>query len=84
MRDKIYTPEEFERLRERKIEREHEKIDDLIRDIQAQSYALRNSMERQTNEITTRKMRDFIDELAKCYAKIDALEVDDDEVLEDY
>lgn len=84
MKDKIYTPEEFERLRERKIEREHEKIDDYIRDIQAQSNVLRNSMERQINEVTVRKMRDFIDEVTKCYAKIDALEVDDDEVLEDY
>lgn len=79
--NKDYTAEEVERIRERKVEKQHEKIDDLIRDIQAQAFALKNSYERQNNEITCRKIRDFIDEISKTYAKIDALEVDDDEVI---
>lgn len=75
---------EFEQIRERKIEKQHEKIDDLIRDIQAQSYTLKSSYERQGNELTLRKIIDFADEIRKAYLKIDALEVDDDEVLREW
>jgi hypothetical protein len=81
---KQYTPEQLEIKRERKIEKQHELIDDAIRDVQSQAFSLKHSYERQNVEVTCRKIKDFIDDIVKAYAKIDALEVDDDEVLDDY